>query len=92
MHSTYTVESLRQSVAVANAKQDRKYFSLTAKQGEQLVADIQAHNAQLGAALEDAKRQFDFIVSSLAQGHTVSISSVQNCAANARAALASANQ
>jgi hypothetical protein len=39
---TYTVESLRQSVAAANAKPDRKYFSLTAKQGEQLLADIQA--------------------------------------------------
>lgn len=42
------------------------------------------------AALVEAQKQFDFIVSALAQGHTVSISSVQNCAAQARATIAKA--
>ena len=44
------------------------------------------------AALNDAVRQLDFIAAALAQKHTVSISSVQNCAALARNAIARATK
>lgn len=47
-------------------------------------------NAALESALEAARSRLDFIASALAQGHTISIGSVQNCAAQARAALQSA--
>jgi hypothetical protein len=60
-----------------------------------MTANIQQMKAELGAyalreklleaALANAAKQFDSIVSAMAQGHTVSISSVQNCAAKARA-------
>lgn len=40
---------------------------------------------RLKAALEAAARQFDYTVSALSKGQTVSISSLQNCAAVARA-------
>jgi hypothetical protein len=45
-------------------------------------------NARLIEALEKAAAQFDFTVKSLSQGHTVSIRSLQNCAAAARLAIA----
>lgn len=45
---------------------------------------------ELLAALSNAVKQFDFTVAALAKGQTVSISSLQNCAANARAAIAKA--
>lgn len=42
--------------------------------------------ARIGASVcLDAS--FDYTVSAMAQGHAVSISSLQNCAANARAVL-----
>ena len=47
---------------------------------------------ELLAALESAANQFDFAVRALAQGQTVSISSLQNCAAAARAAISKAKQ
>lgn len=47
-------------------------------------------HAELLGALEQAAKQFDFAVSALSQGHTVSVSSLQNCAAQARAILAKA--
>ena len=46
--------------------------------------------AELLAALELAANQFDFTVTALAKGQTVSVSSLQNCAANARAAISRA--
>ena len=46
---------------------------------------------ELLAALESAAAQFDFTVTALAKGQTVSISSLQNCAALARQALAKAS-
>ncbi len=42
------------------------------------------------AALEQAAAQFDYTVRAMALGQTVSISSLQNCAAAARAAIAKA--
>lgn len=49
-------------------------------------------HAQQQQALEDAARAFDSIARALHLGQTVSISSVQNCAAKARAALAAAKE
>ena len=86
MHSTYTIESLQQSVAVANAKPDRKYFSLTAKQGEQLLTDIRAHNAQLVAALEWCAMALNNAPDNLGGINRVNVLS------QARAALRAANQ
>jgi len=42
------------------------------------------------SALELAASQLDFTVAAIAKGQTVSVSSLQNCAANARAAIARA--
>ena len=41
----YSIDSLRVSVAIALAKPDRKYFSLTAKQGAELISAIEALRA-----------------------------------------------
>ncbi len=53
-------------------------------------ATLIAAAPDLLAALENAAAQFDFTVAALAKGQTVSISSLQNCAAAARAAIAKA--
>lgn len=45
---------------------------------------------ELLAALENARLDLDYIVASLARKNTISISSVQNCAARARQAIAKA--
>lgn len=45
---------------------------------------------ELLEALQQAAEQFDYTVKSLALGHTVSISSLQNCAAMAKQAIAKA--
>jgi non-ribosomal peptide synthetase component E (peptide arylation enzyme) len=42
------------------------------------------------SALELAASQFDFTVAAIDKGQTVSISSLQNCAANARAVIRNA--
>jgi len=56
----------------------------------ELIARAVNNYADLLAALENAKKQFDSIAAGLALKHTVSISSVQNCAAQARAAISRA--
>ncbi len=45
---------------------------------------------ELLAALQATVAQFDFTVAAMAKGQTVSISSLQNCSAAARAAIAKA--
>lgn len=54
-----------------------------------IVRAVNSHEDLL-AALELAANQFDFTVAALAKGQTVSVSSLQNCAANARAAISRA--
>ncbi len=49
-----------------------------------------ASNRELSEALQRASVQFDFTVAALAKGQTVSISSLQNCAAACNVAIAKA--
>ena len=65
----------------------RDLASLRAK-----LAASDASRAELEKAVEIAVRHLDFTVSHMAQGHTVSMGSLQNCAAIGRAALASARK
>lgn len=53
-------------------------------------ASLIAAAPELLASLQDAVAAFDFTVSAMAKGQTVSISSLQNCAAAARSAIAKA--
>ncbi len=62
----------------------------TANAAMKQAVRLHESHAVLMTHLAAAEKQFDLIAASLAQGHTVSISSVQNCAANARAALETA--
>lgn len=56
-----------------------------------MLRDEKPRTPDKDETLEYAARQFDSIVKALALGQTVSISSVQNCAAKCRAAI-KANQ
>jgi hypothetical protein len=56
------------------------------------IIDRETGARELLEALETAVHQFDFTVKALALGHTVSISSLQNCAAAARAAIRKATE
>jgi hypothetical protein len=59
--------------------------------GESIAnARLMAAGPSMLAALKRAADRFDFTVSALSQGHTVSISSLQNCAADLRAEVAKA--
>lgn len=57
--------------------------------GPIIVRAVNSH-AELVGALERAIEQIDFTVRAMALGQTVSISSLQNCAAYARASVAKA--
>jgi len=50
-------------------------------------ARLIASAPELLEALQQAAKQFDCTVSAMAQGHTVSVSSLQNCAAMAKDAI-----
>lgn len=73
------VESLLQTVASINGPWKQANYAANAR----LIAAC----PELLVALQRAVEQFDYTVKSMTLGHTVSISSLQNCSAMARQAI-----
>lgn len=94
-HWTFSPTS-NERIALVSA--DNKDVLLATDDGDQNVyfavspehARLIASAPDLLTALREAVAAFDYTIAAMAKGQTISVSSLQNCAANARAVIAKA--